>query len=234
MVAPKVERMETKGTAQSLTRVERSGLSDEVTLRLREAIQSGDFLPGERLLEQSLSEAFGVSRGPVRDALKQLQREGLVVAEPNKGATVAQLTRQDVEEVFTLRLALEKLAVQSAIRKASEADFVELRRILQRMESVAPTVVTAKEAATMDLDFHDAIYRASKHRKLYNFWEILRPQVFIFLLSRNAARSDYGAILAPYHRRILEPMLERDEKGAMGVIEEHLQSSYLPLIESSP
>src|SRR5579884_3034520 len=91
-------------------------LSDEVVDRLREAILGGLFAPGDRLREEQLAEALGVSRGPVRNALLQLEREGMVVRRRNRGAIVARLSREDLEEVFSLRLAIEPVACAWAAR----------------------------------------------------------------------------------------------------------------------
>lgn len=105
----------------NLTPPERASLGDEVVTQLRAAIHRGDLAPGEHLSEEALARILKVSRGPIRDALKQLEREGLVVPQPNGRKFVARMTRQDVEEIYSLRLILECLAVQSACRNADDA-----------------------------------------------------------------------------------------------------------------
>ena len=97
-------------------------LSDEVVDRLREAILRGLFAPGDRLREEQLAEALGVSRGPIRNALLQLEREGMVMRRRNRGAIVARLSRVDLEEVYSLRLAIEPVACAWAARNANERD----------------------------------------------------------------------------------------------------------------
>src|SRR2546421_3108883 len=93
---------------------QKRSLADDIVDRLREAIFSGQFPPNEHLREETLAEFLRVSRGPIREALGQLEREGLVIKEPNKGARVARLSRKDLDEVHSLRLALEQLAIRQA------------------------------------------------------------------------------------------------------------------------
>src|SRR6476469_10949085 len=102
-----------------LTPTVKRSLADDVVDRLRDAIFHGSFKPGEALREEQLAAMLDVSRGPVREALVQLEREGLVIVRRHRGATVARLSRRDLEEVYSLRLALERLAVQRAVRHAT-------------------------------------------------------------------------------------------------------------------
>src|SRR6476619_1157600 len=105
-------------------------LADDVTERLRDAIINRSFKPGQVLREELLSTMLDISRGPVREALIRLEREGLVQVRRHRGAIVAQLSRTDVEEVYSLRLAIERLAVQHAVRHATEADFAAMKGII--------------------------------------------------------------------------------------------------------
>src|SRR6185503_14103153 len=98
-------------------------LADSIRGRLRDAILTGGFAPGEHLREVEIAAKYDVSRGPVREALLQLEREGLVLLRRNRGAVVARLSRADLDEVYSLRLALERLAVVEAARHGTEADF---------------------------------------------------------------------------------------------------------------
>src|SRR6202048_2636796 len=98
-------------------------LAHSIRSRLREAILKGDFAPGEHVREVEIAARYEVSRGPVREALAQLEQEGLVLLRRNRGAVVARLSRADLEEVYSLRLALERLAVARAAQYGTEADF---------------------------------------------------------------------------------------------------------------
>ena len=112
-----------------------NGLFQEVADRLRDAILQGRFRPGERLREVELSNLLEVSRGPVREALTKLEHEGLVITRRNRGATVARLSAEDEEEVRSLRLAIERLAVTLVVRQARPDDLDALQREIERLGS---------------------------------------------------------------------------------------------------
>lgn len=216
----------------NLTPPERASLADDVVMQLRSAIHRGDLAPGEHLNEEALARLLKVSRGPVRDALKQLEREGLVVPQPNGRKFVARMTRQDVEEIYSLRLLLERLAVRCACQNANGSKLAPIALAIEKMEAAVGSGLGEREAAELDLSFHDALYEASGHKRLIEFWSILRPQVLIFLHSRNASRDDYAEILVPYHRHLFDAIVARDQPNAERLIEEHIRSSYEPLIQS--
>src|SRR5258707_4522029 len=110
-----------------------ASLADSIRAQLREAILRGDFTAGEHVREVEIAARYDVSRGPVREALLQLEQEGLVMLRRNRGAVVARLSRADLEEVYSLRLALERLAVVHAVRHGTEADFAQLDGVLHEI-----------------------------------------------------------------------------------------------------
>src|SRR5215212_5618908 len=110
-------------------------LADDVVDRLRDAIFHGSYKPGEPLREEQLAAMLDVSRGPVREALVQLEREGLVIVRRHRGATVARLSRADLEEVYSLRLAIERLAMQRAARYAADRDFATMEEVLAAFDA---------------------------------------------------------------------------------------------------
>jgi DNA-binding GntR family transcriptional regulator len=201
-------------------------LSDTVVDRLREAILRGLFPPGDRLREEQLADALGVSRGPIRNALLQLEREGMVVRRPNRGAMVAQLSRNDLEEVYSLRVAIEPVACEWAARNAGPRDLAQMQDIIDSYSRLT-TRVTVQEAADADLGFHDVIYLAARHKRLLRLWQDLRPQVYVFLLARTYVRKrEFREIMIARHGDIREAILNRDEKRARKLAAEHVQTSY--------
>jgi len=210
-------------------------LTEDVTERLRDAILHGHFAPGQPLSEEQLARRLAVSRGPVREALQQLEREGLVLSGPNRRAMVARLSRRDLEQVYSLRLALERLAVQYAVRYAQATDLAAMEGVVQAMQEAVARGLTAREAADLDIAFHDLLYRAAQHERLYEAWSSLKSQVYIFLLSRNVADADYrGQLTIQGHAQILESLRARDEARALQTIEEHLLAAYSRIVKNYP
>lgn len=208
--------------------------ADHVVERLRDAIASGRLEGGQRLREEELAEFLGVSRGPIREALVQLEREGLVIKQPNKSACVARLSREDLEEVYSLRLALEQFAIRRAVRNAEPRHLNEMQKVVHTMAAYLERGISEQEAAALDIQFHEILYQAAKHKRLYDFWAILRPQIHVFLLSRIVANPDFRDLMISSHQAILEAIRDRDEKQAVEVIEYHLQSAYERIVKSYP
>lgn len=213
--------------AQPLSR----GLATEIAARLTAAILHGQLGPGERLREEALAETLGVSRGPLREAFAQLERQGLIVIRRNRGAFVARLSRADVDEVYSLRLVLERLAMERAARLADESQLAQIQAIVDAM-ALYTDGVTEQEAAQHDIKFHDLIYQAAKHQRLYECWTNLRPQIHIMLLSRNVANSDFRDYAAAGHRDLLQALQGRDEDHARHAIDAHLKIAYDRVIRS--
>jgi DNA-binding GntR family transcriptional regulator len=201
-------------------------LTDDVADALREAILSGRFKRGERLIEDELAESLNVSRGPIRQAIFRLQQEGLVVHETHRGATVAHASLEDAAEIYSLRKALEKLAVEQACAHASEADLAPMEAILLLFQTVPRSSMTRRRVAELDVDFHDALFRAAHHGRLYRAWEALRSQIFVFLLLRDALPEDYLTSWLEAHTRLLGTVRSRDTAVAVACIDEHIEAAY--------
>jgi DNA-binding GntR family transcriptional regulator len=205
-------------------------LSDTVADRLRDTIFKGHFAPGERLREEVLADALDVSRGPIRDALLQLEREGLVVRRRNRGAMVARLSRTDLEEVYSLRIAVEPFVSAWAARNATEADWAAMQSTIDTFAELDETV-TVHEAAEADLGFHDVVYRASGHRRVLRLWQDLRPQVYIFMLARTyVGEPEFSAIMIRSHGELLSAIRDGDEERSRRVAVDHVQTSYRRVI----
>jgi DNA-binding GntR family transcriptional regulator len=214
-----------------LQRRERRVLTDDAVDSLREAILSGRLKGGDRLIEDELAESLGVSRGPVRQAIFRLEREGLVVHEAHRGATVAQVSIEDAAEIYSLRRALECLSVAEACERATDADLTPLEAILTLFQSVQRATMTRRRVAELDIDFHDALFRAAHHGRLYRAWEALRSQIFVFLLLRDGLPQDYLTSWYRDHARLLELVRRRDKAQAVETMEEHIGAAYRRLQE---
>ena len=141
-------------------------LAEDVADRIREEILSGGFEQGERLVEASIAQQLGVSRGPVREALKLLRAEGLVLEEPHRGTFVLRLTSADVREIYDLRAGLEARAAKQVAASARVADLRAMRRLLVRLLQAAEggDVAAVSQA---DLSFHEGVCRLTGNRRLH-------------------------------------------------------------------
>lgn len=218
--------MENDALAQVLSPPPKRSLADDVAERMREAILSGQLAPGERLRETELSEMMGVSRGPVREALRRLESEGLVLVGRTGRTNVARLSLQDLDEVFSLRKALERLAIEYACENATSEDLDELQAIVDDMAIALARGINEKEGAEFDLCFHDVIYRASRHQRLRNSWTSIRSQTYIIMLSRNVASADFRDFAVHGHQEIVDVIKARDKERALAVIEQHMFVAY--------
>ncbi|GAA1074035.1 GntR family transcriptional regulator [Nocardiopsis metallicus] len=206
------------GTHGGVAPARRRGLADEVADRVREAIFDGTYPSGTQLRESELSGALEVSRGPVREALTRLEGEGLVRSAWHRGATVTELTDDDIAELDSLRDALEHLAVQRVTRHADERDMAAIERAAERMERAED----AYDLVVLDLAFHDAVYAAARHRRLRQAWDAIRQQVRLFLVNRVRASSlDYLERVPGEHRELAEVLRSRDTSAALALFAAH-------------
>ncbi|MGA5069115.1 GntR family transcriptional regulator [Streptomyces exfoliatus] len=196
----------------------RRGLADEVADRIREAIFKGAYAPGAQLREVELSGVMDVSRGPVREALRMLEREGLVRCAWHRGTVVTTLSAEDVAELESLRGALEGLAVERIVALASEEDFSSLEKVAGLMERATEE----HEMVRLDIAFHDAVFAATRHQRLAEAWEAIRCQVHLFLLTRiNLSTEGYLARVPEEHLRLVAALRSRDVKVARDLFAEH-------------
>jgi DNA-binding GntR family transcriptional regulator len=198
-------------------------LSDDVARQLRQAVLDGRLAPGQRIVERDIAEAMGTSRGPVRDALRLLENEGLVIRYPHRGTYVARLTLEDAEEIYSLRQALEMLAVEYVIERASSEQLDELDELIRSMERMMETGYDQYEATDIDIEFHVALCRISGHTRLLAAWETLKEQFRVFLLAHRTLKPrDFEERAVLWHRRIVGALRQRDIELARQVMHEHV------------
>ncbi|AMM21420.1 hypothetical protein AX769_16390 [Frondihabitans sp. PAMC 28766] len=204
-------------------------LSQNVVDALRDMIASGRVGEGEHLKESELAEALGVSRGPVREAFQQLANEGFIELRRHRGAFVTTLRRRDIEEVYSLRIALERLAMQRAASRITPEIAQRMDDVLTAMQNVAPTT-TAAEAVALDLEFHDLVYEAADHDRLLRSWRFIRSQVAFFLQVRNRAHPDFVSVGYAEHRQIRDVLLTGDPDAAEAAIVDHVKGTLVRLL----
>lgn len=214
----------------SLGIASRRVLADVVTDDLREAIVSHELEPGRKLAEDDLAAQMGVSRGPVREALMRLEREGLVIIERHKGARIASWNRHDLEEIYSLRSVLEELALEWACKNATSADLAAMEDILRHYRSLSDKQRTPREVSKIDLDFHTALFKAAHHERLFKSWEILRSQIHAFLVytwSRDElVNKNYLPSWGDDHERLLEIVRSKKLGSARKEIQDHVAKGF--------
>jgi len=192
---------------------------------LRDMISQGHFKPGQHLKEAELATALKVSRGPVREALTQLAAEGHVELRRHRGAFVSQLTRVDVEEVHTLRAAIERLAAERACIRMGDAEFAAMDAVLAEMLAAGGDV-RPEDVVRMDLQFHDIIYASCDHQRVQRVWTSIRSQVSFFLHTRNVAFPDFAAVGHSEHLELRNALSLADPAAARDAVDQHLSGAY--------
>lgn len=200
----------------------RTTLATEVRDILRDGIEQGRFEAGEHLTESRLAKQFNISRAPVREALKQLENQGMVAYFPHRGYFVRTLTLDDVEELFQLRTALEGLAVSLLISRCTDDDIANLTHIVEQMES-PQSQTDAVLATDLDAAFHQEICKLSGNRRLLDVWRSMRRQIRIAVLATNTSFEVYDGF-AEGHRAVLEAIKQRDVAGSQVAIARHLEA----------
>lgn len=173
-----------------LTAPTKRTLSDYVADQLRQAILSGQLQPNERLVEQDIAERMQTSRGPVRDGIKSLESEGLIVRQAHRGALVSQLHLEDFMEIYTLREALETLAIQWVIWKATDPQLDLRSAIVRKMEQLAQHDYTQVDATNLDLDFHHTLCQISGHSRVLSVWDSMSGQIRLVVLKHRLTHPD--------------------------------------------
>jgi DNA-binding GntR family transcriptional regulator len=208
----------------SLPRAARRGLAEESADRIRDAIFDGHFPPGAPLREVELARDLDVSRGSVREGLALLEREGLVHSAWHRGTHVIDVTPRDVEEVYTVRAALDRLAAVTASAQASEDDLAELDKIVSTM--AVDIDRGGPHLLALDIAFHDAVYTASGNSRLIQAWQAVRSQVHLFQLRRIAvSQQEYLANVIGEHRELAELIRGGDHVALARIAEEHVHSA---------
>lgn len=195
-------------------------LRDIVFQTLRNAIITGELQPGERLMETQLAEKLGVSRTPIREAIRKLELEGLVIMVPRKGAQVAQFTEKDIQDVLEVRAALEALAAKLACRRMDDRSFLKLQLAIAEYSYAAKN----KDLETMiekDVEFHDIICNATQNDKLIQLFNNLKEQVNRYRITylKNVEESD---TVEAEHLAILDALKNKAEDVASELASKHI------------
>ena len=200
-------------------------LRDVVFNTLRQAILKGELKPGERLLEIALAERLGVSRTPVREAMRKLEQEGLVVMIPRRGAQVASITEKDLNDVLEVRIALEK-----ACKLITEEELGRLWVAAKEFEKTKAEGNLVRLAET-DVAFHEIIYQASDNKRLNQVLNNLREQMYRYrveYLKEEQTRN----LLVSEHEELVKAIREGDVQKAQDISFHHLENQRKAIIRT--
>lgn len=205
-------------------------LREVVCETLRNAIVAGTLKPGERLMEIQVAEELGVSRTPVREAIRKLELEGFVVMIPRRGTYVSDLSIKDVNEVYEVRTALDVLAAGLAVERITEEELEEMERLL---------VVFGECIEANDLDkiveadskFHDILYKATRNERLIGIVNNLREQLTRF---RSLSMSYPGRLkdMLEEHTRLVEALGQRNASAARKLANDHMANAEQTLLKT--
>nr|WP_272902420.1 GntR family transcriptional regulator [Brevibacterium daeguense] len=196
--------------------------------RIESAILAGDFFPGQRLIEDRLCEELGVSRPPIREALKELELAGLVRHIPRRGSIVAPMTQHDVYEIVTLRHELEQMALRLALPSPDPERLARCEAALGVMEGIASTGDEAGMARA-GFEFHIAIAGLAGHQRLENTYRAMAMQLQLCMAMNNKARrelEDLHGNLAR-HQELFDVVSRGDYEEAMAAVEGHGHYTFL-------
>jgi DNA-binding GntR family transcriptional regulator len=158
----------------------RSILVEQVANQIRDAIKSSQLKSGERIIEADLAKDMKVGRNAIREAIRYLEKEGLVTTTPYKGAIVSEFTKADLDDLYILRTALEELAIKLLVKNINEKKIAKLESFVNTMKKVAKNG-TVEEIIDADLNFHRSICEVSGNRKLLEAWLNLSHQLRAFI-----------------------------------------------------
>ncbi|ATW26978.1 GntR family transcriptional regulator [Candidatus Formimonas warabiya] len=197
---------------------------------IREAIISGHLKPGERLMEVQLAEEMGVSRTPVREAIRKLELEAFVVMVPRKGAYVAGISLKDIADVFEVRAAMDSLAAGLAAERITDEELESLERALVSYTESSDQN-DLDDSVYRDTSFHDIIYQASRNERLIQIVNNLREQIQRFRAT-SLAFPGRMKIAVDEHKKIVEALSERNIALSQSLAQEHVENAENSMLEA--
>ncbi|TKC19465.1 GntR family transcriptional regulator [Robertmurraya kyonggiensis] len=202
-----------------LSEQDRATLQYRVTTKLREVILRGEFEDGERLVQEEWAEKLGVSRMPIREALKQLEVEGLVRIEPRRGAIVTPISVEDIEEIYQLRALLEGEAVEKSLPNLSKEHIEDLENICEQMKDLEVNEHSVAEFMRLNENFHKILYEGCTWRRIHGLIETLWkgiPPYTPSLLTNHLDESHQE------HRLMLEYVKQNESEKLKEVVQKHI------------
>jgi len=211
---------------------QKNNISDLVTAKIRKAIIVGDLAPGERLIETALAEQLGISRVPIREALQHLEDEGIIIKSKVRGYEVWSPTKNDMDEIVSLRHALDSIAYQTIAANMQPQDYEFLERLMDQCKIVFDN----KEFEALvigDRQFHEYLVMKSGQMRIYNFMRTIMTQWQILLYRGATLDVPYSSdIYANLHKDLLRSIRSGDLQEAERLLDIHYEYSHTELKQS--
>lgn len=204
-------------------------LRDVVFNTLRQAILRGELKPGERLMEIQLANKLGVSRTPIREAIRKLELEGLVLMIPRKGAEVSDITEKSLRDVLEIRKALEELAVQLTCDKITKEQIRELEEAAEEFKKILKSS-DVTEIAEADVHFHDIIYKATDNQRLIQLLNNLGEQMYRYRVEYLKNSEAYPQLVAE-HEEIIRHIERKEKEKAATIVCKHIDNQVEAVID---
>lgn len=213
-------------------KVKHSTLRQQVAEILRNDILRGKYLPGDRIVEAEISEKLEISRGPIREAIRQLEEEGLVTYSNNKGCSVTTLDPMDAWEIYLLRAELESLAISLCKGDVGDKALEEMEESIKKMRQAAE-ISDIAEMVAQDHNFHSAICKACNGKRLYKLWSSLNSTSYAIFLTVISANIRPISTIGSMHAEVLEALATHNQELAIQTIREHYLSTGKELIRKT-
>lgn len=215
-------------------------LRDRVVGAIREAIVQGRLRPGEKVPEDELAHQLGVSRTPIREAIRILEQQGLVRVRPKNGTYIARVDRRDEADGLAVRTALEELAVREAIERSTDEQWARLCDRLQELLARMDEVVGLDDAVTateLDIEFHTTLIRAADNRYLAQTWRLVGIPLLVWSPERDLypqSHQDLIVGLSDRHGELLEAIRTRDPLVSAAAVREHIARKLADMEKHTP
>lgn len=225
------KRKNSKLAEPKLETIQLRSLGEEAANKIRQAIASGHFKAGQKLVETALARELGLSRSPVREALYLLEQEGLIVRHHRRGAFVRGLSRRETEEIYSLRSVLEGFAVERALKNMTPQDIAHLRQLVAKMYEIAKTG-DAVAFGRVDAEFHEYICKVSDHQLLQNVFSTLQTRTTQYMTEAD----QLGVLenIAGQHETLFQHIVSQDSDEAVRAMQEHILVSAERLLRGYP
>ena len=205
-----------------VTAIPRILLSESLYNTIRVSILNGTFSPGEHLRELKLAERFATSQGPVREALRPLEQEGLVRRIPHRGTFVAEITEKEITEIYELRAVLESLAIKWFVRRAKPDNIRALKQLVEAMK-MAATKGELAELVEKDMLFHRYICEVPGSQALLAMWSIIEGKICLAIATMDRSYQQNLKEIADLHKPIVDAIAARDVARALQLNQDHMR-----------